>query len=78
MSLFPEAKSIAVWGGEENDPPIYGNVYLSILPRDGNVLSDTEKRYLLNDVLAPRQMLGIHPIFVEPLYLNLILNITYY
>lgn len=77
-SLFPEAKSIAVWGGEENDPPIYGNVYLSIMPQQGGVLSDIEKRYLLNDVLAARQMMSIHPVFVDPIYLNLRLNITYY
>lgn len=77
-SLYPEAKSVTVWGGEQNSPPIYGNVYISIIPQSGEQLTETEKQYLLTEIIAPRQMMSIHPVFVNPIYLKLLLNVTYH
>ena len=27
---YPAAESIVAWGGEDNDPPVYGKVYLAV------------------------------------------------
>ena len=35
--LYPNVKAIAVWGGEYNNPAVYGKVYASILPKTGTV-----------------------------------------
>lgn len=78
VSLFPEASSVTVWGGEENLPPVYGNVYISVMPKNSERLTNTEKQYLLTEVIQPRQMMSTHPVFVDPLYIKLVLHINYY
>ena len=35
LSDYPQLDSVRCWGGEENDPPQYGKVYLSIKPVKG-------------------------------------------
>ena len=78
LSNFPETKSVIVWGGEENVPPVYGNIYISIIPKSGETLTTTEKNILINDILKPRQMIATHNVFVNPFYIKLLLNVTYY
>ena len=41
--IYANIDSIAVWGGEYNDPPVYGKVYISIRPKGGAFLTDTSK-----------------------------------
>ena len=42
--IYPNIKSIQVWGGEDNDPPIYGQVYVAISPLSGNKLTEVSER----------------------------------
>jgi len=37
---YPQIQDVIVWGGEENDPPDYGKVFISIKPISGSSLSD--------------------------------------
>lgn len=78
LSHFPQAKSVNVWGGEENIPPSYGDVFISIVPTTGLFLSDEQKDYIINEVLAPRKALTVHNKLVEPFYIDVALNTTYY
>jgi hypothetical protein len=78
FSQYPNAQSINVWGGENNNPPSYGDVYISIKPVDQLTLSDGEKAFILNEILAKRKLVTVHPKLVDPTYLNLELNVTYY
>ena len=66
-----DIQSISVWGGEENDPPIYGKVYVSAKPKSGNVLSSTRKTQI-KDVLKKHNILSIDTEFVDAqfLYVN--------
>ena len=41
--LYPNVKAIAVWGGEYNNPAVYGKVYISILPKTGTTLTTSTK-----------------------------------
>ena len=75
---FPSAQAINVWGGEDNDPPSYSDVYISIKPSTGEVLTDVEKNYILTEVLGPRKLITMHPKFVDPEFLYINLDITYY
>ena len=70
---FSNVSSIRVWGGEDNDPPVYGKVFISILPRETEVLTDNEKTDLLNNILIPKSVLAITPEIVDPdfLFINL-------
>lgn len=47
QSLYPNSEAVFVTGGEDLDPPQYGNVFISIKPLTGDFLSDFEKRTLL-------------------------------
>ncbi len=45
-TLYPNTQTISVWGGEDNDPPTYGNVFVSLKPISGVTLTDTAKTSL--------------------------------
>ena len=76
-SSFP-AKSINIWGGEQHIPKMYGNVYIAVIPDDGTILTNDEKNYILNDIIRPRNMMTVHPVFVDPVYIKLNLNVTFH
>jgi hypothetical protein len=46
--IYPDAESVSVIGGEELDPPEFGNVLISIKPKNSYKLSDFTKEDLLN------------------------------
>jgi hypothetical protein len=73
---FSNIKSITAWGGETNNPPRYGYVYLSLKPYDDTFLSAEQKDSLQKYLIQNRCVAGITPIIVDPevLYLNLTLN----
>ena len=47
QKIYPDTESIAVIGGEEMDPPEFGNVYISIKPKNGSFVSDFNKSLIL-------------------------------
>lgn len=73
-SSFPLVESVSVWGGEDNDPPRYGKVMISLKPFDGFVVNDEVKNRIRNTILTDRKVLSIIPEFVDPSYLFLTLN----
>jgi hypothetical protein len=48
--IYPETESVAVVGGEELDPPEFGNVVLSIKPKNGSFVSDFNKSRILSQL----------------------------
>lgn len=78
IARFPNIASINVWGGEDNLPPVYGSIFISILPKFNSVLTSTEKDVIVNDILKSRKMVTITPKFVDPFYLNVRMNTTIY
>ncbi len=68
------ADSVRVWGGEDNDPPTYGKVFVAVKPTNGTVLSDLEKISLSNNILKKRNLVGIQPEIVDPDYVYLLFN----
>ena len=68
--------SVRVWGGEDNDPPTYGKVFISIKPKTGYVLSEAERRIIVNDILKKRNMVTITPEIVDPDYLLVVPTVT--
>lgn len=77
-NYYPNAQAVNVWGGESMSPPKYGNVYISIKPKDKDNLTTEEKDYLLIDVLGPRKTVTIHPKIVDAQYINIQLDVTFY
>lgn len=50
QKIYPDTESVSVVGGEELDPPQYGNVLISIKPKNGTSLSDFTKTRILTDL----------------------------
>ena len=44
QSIYPNTESVSVVGGEELDPPQFGNVLISIKPKNGDFISDFDKQ----------------------------------
>jgi hypothetical protein len=62
--IYPETESVAVVGGEELDPPEYGNVLLSIKPKNGSFVSDFNKSRILSQ-LKQYTVSGSNPRIVD-------------
>lgn len=75
-SQYGNINSISVWGGEDNDPPVYGKVFISIEPLPNSIITETDKSSIALDILKPRGVVGIQPVFVDPTYLYVSFNIT--
>ena len=43
---YPSIDSLSVWGGEDETPPVYGKVLISLKPKENYFLTETEKRIL--------------------------------
>lgn len=68
--------SISVWGGEDNDPPIYGKVFVCLEPNEGTVITNDVKTRILNEIINPRSIVSVSTEFVEPEYIYITLTIT--
>mgnify|MGYP004178344961 CR=1 FL=1 len=71
MTDYPQVDAVACWGGEENDPPNYGKVYVSIKPKSGYVVTETDRDYIKKEILKSRNIATVEPIIVDPDYLYL-------
>ena len=79
LAANPNIKSVAVWGGEDNDPPIYGKVFVSLQPKDGTVITQDDKDIILRETIEPRQPVSITTDFVDPefTFIGLKVNVSY-
>jgi hypothetical protein len=62
---YPFFEAVNVWGGEENDPPVYGKVFISAKPVNGFEVSDTIKQYVIENILKPISILTVSPEIVD-------------
>lgn len=57
-----------VWGGEDNIPPEYGRIYISVKPYTGLSLSEDQKADIINTYIKPKSIISLETILVEPEY----------
>jgi hypothetical protein len=79
LANYAGAESVSVWGGEDNDPPYYGRVMISLKPYSGYTISDSTKESIKNNILRTKQAITVTPVFVDPTYsyVNLTADIKY-
>jgi hypothetical protein len=68
LANYAGAESVSVWGGEDNDPPYYGRVMISLKPYSSFTISDATKDSIKNNILKTKQGITITPVFVDPTY----------
>jgi len=78
-SLGIPLDAVSVWGGEENNPPVYGQVFISMKPTGSFSLTSTQKQRIISDVITPISVLTVTPTIVDPdyTYIKLTINLTY-
>ena len=72
----PNIQSVSVWGGEKNDPPMYGKVFISLNPIAGQVITEQDKDTIKNTIIDPKTPVAIIPEFVDPEYTYIQLEVT--
>jgi hypothetical protein len=74
---FSIIEDVICWGGEDNDPPAYGRVFVSVKPKTGAILSPNEKSNIISTLNTTRNVVGVLVEFVDPeiLYINLTVNL---
>ncbi len=75
---FPEAQSVSVWGGESNDPPVYGKVFISIKPFNSTALTNAQKQQLVGEVLKSKNVVSITPEIVDAESINIAMDVSVY
>jgi hypothetical protein len=76
---YPYFEAVNVWGGEENDPPIYGRVFIAAKPTLGFEITESEKLDVINNIIKPVSVVTIIPEFVDVdyNYLNIFAEVFY-
>ena len=77
-TIFPNAQSVQVWGGEDNSTPVYGRVYISIKPKTGTSVTEADKTDIITQ-LKDFNVVSITPVIedVETTFLQLTVNVKY-
>jgi len=73
--LYANTQAVSAWGGEDNDTPFYGRVYISILPATGSNLTDATKTSLVTQ-LKKYSVASVTPVIVDPETTTILLTTT--
>ena len=63
---YPFIDAISVWGGQDNDPPIYDKVFVSLKLKAGFTISSAEKTRIVNEILSVRNIVTVTPQILDP------------
>jgi hypothetical protein len=73
---YPNIDSLSVWGGEDNIPPVYGKVFISLKPKENYFISETEKQRIIDDIIKPKSIIAVQTEIIDPEFLYLLLDTT--
>jgi hypothetical protein len=62
---YPYFSAVNVWGGDENDPPVYGKVFVSAKPTGGYEITEAEKISIISNIIRPICVVTVTPEFVD-------------
>lgn len=71
--VFP-IDAVNVWGGEENNPPIYGVIFVAIKPSGGYLLTQTQKQIITEEIIKPISVITVEPKIIDVDYTYLVIN----
>ena len=70
--------AVSVWGGEDNDPVVYGKVFISLKTNGNYQLTNLEKEQIKDNLIRNKNVLTVTPEIVDPDYVYLIIKGTIY
>ena len=76
--VYPATSDIIIFGGEDQDPPQYGKVFISLKPNDASYLTSLTKSQIISD-LKKYVIASVEPQIVDPsiLFVELTSKIYY-
>ena len=76
--VYPNTKSVQVWGGEDNSTAVYGRTYISIVPTAGSITASA-KETIVNDLKNTYTIASVTPVIVDPVttFIRLGVNFKY-
>ena len=76
--VYPNTKSVQVWGGEDNAVAVYGRSYISIVPTAGSITA-AAKEQIINDLKNTYTIASVTPVIVDPVttFIRLGVNFKY-
>jgi len=79
QKAYPVVDSVSVWGGEDESPPKFGVVYISLKPKQNYFISDTEKQRIIDEIIKPKAIVAIQTVIRDPEFLYLLVSssVTY-
>ena len=73
---YPYFEAVNVWGGEENNPPVYGKVFFTAKPLGGNEITVSEVEYVKTNIIKPFSVLTVEPEYVAADYNYMMIKAT--
>lgn len=79
LKNYPAIESVSVWGGEDEIPPVYGKVFVSMKPKENYFISSLEKTKIIENIIKPKSMISVQTEIRDPdfLYLKLQNKVRY-
>ena len=74
---FSNIDSIATWGGEDQEIPDFGRVYVAIKPILSEVLTEDEKTEIKDAILKGKNVVSVTPEIVDPVFTRLELDVSF-
>ena len=74
---FSDIDAISTWGGEDNDPPDFGSVYVCVKPVLAETLTTSQKEEIKSTILKGKNVVSITPILVDPNFTYLDLDVFF-
>lgn len=59
LKEYNNALQVKVWGGEESDPPQYGKVFISVIPKNAQFLTELDKKTILNTIIDRKKIVAV-------------------
>jgi len=64
-NVYPAVSDIITFGGEEQNPPMYGKVFISVKPRDASYLTSFTKKEII-DQIKKYSIASVEPVLIDP------------
>jgi len=65
---YPYFEAVSVWGGEDNNPPVYGKVFFSAKPLGGYEITAAEIESVKKNIMKPFSVMTVTPEYVPADY----------
>jgi len=77
QELYPGADSIAVWGGEDNEPKQFGKVFVALKPSQYSNNLTTAEKSLLKTSLSNLSVLTVRPEIIDAEILQILISCNF-